>query len=87
MNKNGRKQDYLIEEQFDVDPRTGVRTPSDWTFKVWADKDMKEVIASVEGVMDVLGRSTEFSVYIDKRYDIKFIQKEVGIAITKKLEE
>ena len=80
---NGRKKDVLIEDYMSTDPRTGVEVKSDWQFKVWADAGLKELIQSVEGVVSVFCtlRETEYTVYIDKRYDMEFIKREVESAI------
>ena len=80
---NGRKTDVLIEDNYYLDNRTGVYLKSNNNFTVWADKDMREIILSVDGVTNVFTPdcNTKYQVYIDKRYDIEFIKREVEAAV------
>ena len=65
-----------------TDPKTGVEIVSDSNFTVWADKKMGKVIENIEGVMEVFQyHNVEFYVYIDKRYDMEFIKREIESAI------
>lgn len=76
--RNGRKYDVLLERVSFEDKRTGVMIESEMTFDVWADEGSLKTIEAVEGVIDVsLGAETRYRIYIDKRYDIRFIMAEV----------
>ena len=81
--KKGRKQDVLLERVIYTDPRTGVKMPSDLSFAVWADEQMKDTISAVEGVVQVYVdiAVTKYHVYVDKRYEMEFIMREVEAAI------
>lgn len=78
---NGRKCDVLIEFR-EYPDRTGIWSESNTNIDVWADKGMKDVILDVEGVEKVFdGEAPKYSVYTDKRYDIRFVAKEIEAAI------
>jgi len=83
MNETGRKTDILILDEKYTDPRTGVEVINTLCFTVWADEDMKEVIKSVEGVVNVynIPVPTQFSVYYDQRYDREAVKAEIVAAI------
>ncbi len=81
---NGKKKDYLIEEKKYNDPKTGVDIVSDKTFVVWADAGLKDVILKIEGVVAVYDNQpypTKYDVFIDARYDIEYIKREVEAEI------
>lgn len=79
---NGRVQDVLIEDVYYTDERTGVRSISNKSITVWADKGVIEIIKRVEGVSGAYVFSpTRYSVYIDPRYDIAFVKREIEAAI------
>jgi hypothetical protein len=70
--KTGRMKDVMYEK---FDRRE---------YTLWADAGLKELIKSVEGVLEVADSrhlTTRYSVYIDPRYDAKFVMKEVEAAI------
>jgi len=83
MNEDGKKMEVLIEDRKYTDPRTGVELPST-SLTVWADENMKEVIKGVAGVANVYNTtsSVEFSVYLDPRYDVEHIKREIVKRIT-----
>ena len=56
---------------------------SERDFYVWADKDMKEIMESIQGVSNVFSdmETCEYHVYIDPRYDIEWIKREVEAQI------
>jgi len=89
MNEDGKKTEILIFDVKYTDHRTGVETVSDQNMTVWADADMKPVIEGVAGVANVYNTitSTEFSVDIDRRYDIEFVKKEITAAVLRKADE
>lgn len=80
---NGLKRDVLIEITEYEDERTGLKIRSDQTFTVWAKAGLSEKIKSVEGVTNVYTTlcNTQYSVFIDKRYDIDYIIREVEAVI------
>lgn len=83
MNEDGKKMEVLVEDRKYTDPRTGVELPAT-SLTVWADKNMKEVIKGVAGVTNVYNTtsSVEFSVYLDPRYDVEHIKREIVKRIT-----
>lgn len=85
MNENGRKVDYLIEDEYYTDPQTGMKRLFNY-FIVWADSNMKQVIILVDGVTRVFADGpTEFHVYYDARYDRETIKQEIVAAIKNNL--
>jgi len=89
MNENGRKADYLIEDETYTDLRTGVGVVNNLCFTVWADEKMKPLIKGVDGVTDVFNSlaKTKFSVYYDQRYDRETLKREIIAAIKNKMDE
>ncbi len=80
----GRKCDVLIREIKRVDPSTGVEYILDYAFTVWADEGQDDLMKSVEGVTFVYSGQplkTEYMVYVDPRYDIEFVKREVEAVI------
>lgn len=64
---NGKLQDVLIEDSI-----TGLT--------IWADPDMKDIISSVPGVSRcgcVYGRKTQYNIFLDPRYDVKWVKNEI----------
>ena len=80
---SGKKQDVIIEDVTNTDPRTGVESVSQTQVNVWADERMKEVIQKVEGVTNVynIPTPTLFHVYIDARYDKEYVKRDIEAAI------
>lgn len=81
---NGKKKDILIEDKMVTDNRTGVESVSDRTFVVWADAGMEKVIREVSGVVAVYSGQpyeTKYDVFIDPRYELEFIKREIEAAI------
>jgi len=67
----------------------GVKTEvvSDKAFVVWADQGKRNTILSVGGVTDVFpynSPSTEYTVYIDARYDMDEVKRDVLDVLTSK---
>ncbi len=83
MNEDGKKVDVLIEDKKYTDPRTGVELPVS-ALTVWADENMKDIIKGVPGITNVYNTvtSVEFSVYLDPRYDVEHIKREIFKRIT-----
>ncbi len=78
----GRKKDILFEDYFIEDQRTGVRHKKDDEFVLWADNDLKTTIEGVEGVIKTLQlQNNQYYVYIDHRYDMEVVKREVEAAI------
>ena len=78
---NGRRLDVLIKDRFDTDIRTGVELLSDYV-TVHADAGKKELIQSVDGVVDVMRmHETEYMVKIDPRYDREYVKRDIEAAI------
>ena len=78
---NGRLYDVLIEDESYLD-ELGLRKFLG-CFKVWADAGLVKLISSVEGVTNVyqvLG-DTEYSVYLDPRYDREYVKQAIKAAI------
>jgi len=87
--KNGRMKDVIVEDVFETDERTGVRSLSTKKVTVWADVGLTEIIKVVEGVVNVYNfdhSKTEYTVYIDPRYSIEFVKAEIEAAILCKSE-
>ncbi len=82
MNTKGRKVNFLIEDETYTDPKTGIEMKLD-CFTVITDARMNKIIESVEGVRSVFNSlcETDYSVYVDKRYDFEFVKKEVEAAL------
>lgn len=82
MDKNGKMVDVIIEDITQIDPQTGI-TYKAKEFKVWADKNMKQVIADIPGVSDVfcIFSEWEYVVYLDPRYDREFLRAEIEAQI------
>lgn len=80
---SGKKQDVIIEDVTNTDPRTGVESISQTQVTVWADERMKEVIQKVEGVTNVynIPTPTLFHVYIDARYNKEYVKRDIEAAI------
>jgi hypothetical protein len=78
MNDKGKVKDVLVEPVFYTDEATGVRMPSH-ALTIWADTNKKDLIAKVEGVANVfcVVSPTEYNVYLDHRYDVDFVSKEI----------
>lgn len=74
---NGRMMDVLIEEE--------LRANSDELncLIVWADPEMKDIISSIEGISKVIVSSEKckYLVYLDPRYDVKWIKAEIEAQI------
>ena len=49
--------------------------------KVWTDIGMTETIEAVEGVNQVSTQGTEYLIWLDKRYEVEFVLKEIEAAI------
>lgn len=83
MNEDGKKFEVLVEIN-EYPDRTGVMIPGH-SLKVWADANMKSVIESIPGVTNVYNSltPTEFSVFLDERYDVKFVAAAIEKAILK----
>lgn len=79
---NGKKFDVLTEDINFTNQRTGLEYLADHIF-VHADAGCKDVILSVEGVRDVYNTfgPTQYSVYLDPRYDRDFVKREIEAAI------
>jgi hypothetical protein len=82
MNDKGKLKDVLIENVTFEDQKTGIKMPS-FVLKVWANLGKKELIKNVEGVANVYCNvsPTQYDVYIDHRYDIDFVSKEIEAVI------
>lgn len=80
---SGRRTDVLIEDWIYTNPRTGVEVTSDESFYVWADAGLSKLIEGVEGVTQATPdlAKTRYHVWIDKRYDIAYIKREIEAAI------
>ena len=80
---SGKKQDVIIEDVTNTDPRTGIESVSQTQVNVWADERMKDVIKKVEGVTNVynIPTPTLFNVYIDARYDKEYVKRDIEAAI------
>jgi hypothetical protein len=83
MDANGKIVDLIIEDVCFTDPATGVRHRSNEQFKVWADAGLEDTIKNIPGVTHVfrtLGES-EYSVYLDPRYDREVIKESIEAKI------
>lgn len=81
MNETGRIKDVLIEDIYEEDKRTGVEFLTR-RFYVYADKGLKNILLSVDGVMDVVAlREVQYVIYLDPRYDREFVKSEIEAAI------
>jgi len=80
---SGKKQDVIIEDVTNTDPRTGVVLVIQTELNVWADERMKPIIEKVEGVTNVYNNfaKTLFHVYIDARYDKEYVKRDIEAAI------
>jgi len=74
---NGKVYDIIVEEFSYVDKQTGVRLVCDHSFYVWFDDGYNDLIKTVEGVIHAFNDPSHYHIYIDKRYDIEYIKKEV----------
>lgn len=82
--KNGRMKDVIVEDVFETDERTGVRSVSANKVTVWADVGLTDVLKGAEGVINVYNfdhSKTEYTVYIDPRYDRNYVKAELEAAI------
>jgi len=78
----GRKKDVLIEDEILTDPKTGLSYPVRSVY-VYADAKLNEIIECVEGVTAVYNscNKTRYEVYIDPRYDLEHVKREIEAAI------
>lgn len=79
---NGKLVEYLIEDQYTIDD-TGLRVQCRYYFRIWANAGLEKRFEKIEGVTDAftVGGPTQYDIYIDHRYDIEFIKKEVEAVI------
>jgi hypothetical protein len=79
---NGKQFDVLVKRNKYTDERTGVEIPSS-NLTVWADAGNKDIIKSIEGVTNVYCNvsPTQYDVFIDERYDVEFVGREIEAAI------
>ena len=79
---NGKLVDVLVQRESFTDQKTGLGIPSHM-LTVWADEGKTEIIKSVEGVTNVYSTvtPTEYEVFLDERYDVDFVSKEIEAAI------
>ena len=81
---NGKNKEILFEDKKYTDMRTGIETPSDRAFSMWADAGMENVIKGVAGVVAVYSNqpyATKYEVFTDPRYDMEFVKREIEAAI------
>jgi hypothetical protein len=83
MMENGRKNEILFEPVFNKDIDTGVEIESSDCLHFWADANTKDAIKKVEGVAKVFNNfsPTDYIVYIDRRYDIKWVKAEIEAVV------
>lgn len=81
--KNGRKSDIIFAD-FEVGGRK-----EDSSFYVYADKGLRDLISSVEGVMSCFSPiyDNEYLVITDPRYDVDWVKEEIKAAILCRGEE
>lgn len=81
MNEKGRVKDVIVDFNFYRDD-TGIKSKGHH-LTVWADAGLTDIIKSVEGVTNVYCTltPTEYSVFLDKRYNIDFVAAEIEAAI------
>jgi len=79
---NGKLTDVIIEENRYTNERTGILMPCN-SLSVWADKGMLGVIRNIPGVNSAHNtfRDTNYSVYLDPRYDLEWIKAEIEAQI------
>jgi hypothetical protein len=79
---NGKLVDVLVQRKNYTDEKTSVSIPSH-SLTVWADEGKTEIIKSVEGVTNVYSiiTPTEYDVYLDERYDVNLVIKEIEAVI------
>jgi hypothetical protein len=85
MNSKGKQKQVLFEDAIVINNLTGEREIAQHDFIVWTDKNMEDVIRSVEGIVSVRNTysdlETNYTIVIDPRYDISFVKSEVEAAI------
>lgn len=84
-NEDGREVEYILEIESYPEGSTGVMVTGH-SIKAWADENMKSVIESVAGVTNVyngIPTKTQFSIYIDHRYNVEFVKNEIAKALDK----
>ena len=80
---NGKLVEYLIHDFEYINPETGLKVIDEGSFWVWADAGYKKLFEKVEGIILVFAEhpGTHYHIYIDKRYDIEYIKREVEAII------
>ena len=80
---DGKKCDVLIEDNFTYDQQTGIKSVYPYSFTLWGDEGLKDLIESVNGVDAAYSplSKNEYSIYIDHRYDIEYVKEEVRARI------
>lgn len=76
---NGKLTDVIIEDEYDTDQRTGVRSLA-LRLIVWADPGMEESIKRIEGIHRVFNfpdSPTQYHIYLDPRYDREYLKREI----------
>jgi hypothetical protein len=85
IDEHGKLIEVLFEDMVGIQNYTGEKIICQHEFIVWADEGLLELIKSVKGIYDVqlkLGfPTTEYFVFVDWRYDIEFIKKEIEAVI------
>lgn len=76
MNESGKLMDVRIDHF--------VHKGDLVNLDVWADEGLADAIRSVEGVISVVVRFHCYSVYVDKRYDWKAVERNIINALTPK---
>jgi len=77
---DGKLTDVLIDE-FSYADNTGLQKFCNLT--IWADPDMTDVIKNIPGVTNVytIHGPTEYTVYLDPRYDREYLKCEIEAQI------
>jgi hypothetical protein len=83
MKKNGRITDVIVSDNYRTDPEVEIEVANEYILTVWADENMSKVIFGVEGVTGVYHplHSSEYTVYVDPRYDREYIKREIEAVI------
>jgi hypothetical protein len=80
--ETGKKSEVLIEDCYQIDERTGMKQLTGY-ISVWADVELKKVIASIPGVTNVYDITcrTKYDVFLDPRYDREIVKQNIENAI------